>query len=142
MKLYLGNTAVKALYIHTDTDDANITAPDMQSGMTAYAKGVKLTGTGKCFRFATYGKTETNVATYVPNTINTVIISSTEYPIKMNMAVTDMKDANFSAAQKVGTVIVGGAEYAITAQVANDNLTLSCPQTISLQVFYGKDDHV
>ena len=142
MKLYLGNTAVKALYTHTDTDDANITAPDMQSGMTAYAKGVKLTGTGKCFRFATYGKLNTNVAAYVPNTINTVIISSTEYPIKMNMAVTDMKDTNFSAAQKVGTVTVGGTEYAITAQVASNKLTLSCSQTISLQVFYGKDDHV
>lgn len=142
MKLYLGNTAVKALYMHTDTDDADITAPDMQSGMTAYAKGVKLTGTGKCFRFATYGKMETNVATYVPNTINTIVVSSTVYPVKMNMEVTSMKDTNFSAAQKIGTVTVGGVEYAITAQVASNQLTLTCPQSISLQVFYGKDDHV
>ena len=55
MKMYLGDVPVKALYTHTDTDEGNITAPDMQSGMIAFAKGVKLTGTGKAFAFASYG---------------------------------------------------------------------------------------
>lgn len=37
------------------TYDADLTPVDMQLGRTAYVKGEKITGTGKCFEFATYG---------------------------------------------------------------------------------------
>ena len=34
------------------TYDADITPENMQRGMTAYAQGKKIVGTGKCFEFA------------------------------------------------------------------------------------------
>lgn len=37
------------------TYDADITPENMQRGMTAYAQGKKVVGTGKCFAFASYG---------------------------------------------------------------------------------------
>ena len=37
------------------TYDADITPENMQRGMTAYAQGKKIVGTGKCFEFAEYG---------------------------------------------------------------------------------------
>lgn len=37
------------------TYDADLTPVDMQLGRTAYVKGEKITGTGKCFEFAEYG---------------------------------------------------------------------------------------
>lgn len=37
------------------TYDADITPENMQRGMTAYAQGIKVIGTGKAFEFAEYG---------------------------------------------------------------------------------------
>lgn len=36
--------------------DADITPENMQRGMSAYARGKKLIGTGKCFEYASYGR--------------------------------------------------------------------------------------
>lgn len=41
--------------LEPSTYDADITPENMQRGMTAYAKGKKVIGTGKCFAFASYG---------------------------------------------------------------------------------------
>lgn len=142
MKMYLGDVPVKALYTHTDTDEGNITAPDMQSGMIAFAKGVKLTGTGKAFAFASYGQVSTNKALPVPSIINVIEVSSLTYPVKMNIALSSMKNTNFSTIQKIGAVTINGTAYDITAQVSNNMLTVGCSKDISLEVFYGRDEHV
>jgi hypothetical protein len=140
--MYLGDVPVKALYTHTDTDEGNITAPDMQSGMIAFAKGVKLTGTGKAFAFASYGRISTNKALPVPSIINVIEVSSLTYPVKMNIALSSMKNTNFSTIQKIGAVTINGTAYDITAQVSNNMLTVGCSKDISLEVFYGRDEHV
>lgn len=142
MKMYLGDVPVKALYTHTDTDEGNITAPDMQSGMIAFAKGVKLTGTGKAFAFASYGQISTNKALPVPSIINVIEVSSLTYPVKTNIALSSMKNTNFSKIQKIGAVTINGTAYDITAQVSNNMLTVGCSKDISLEVFYGRDEHV
>lgn len=142
MKMYLGDVPVKALYTHTDTDEGNITAPDMQSGMIAFAKGVKLIGTGKAFAFASYGQISTNKALPVPSIINFIEVSSLTYPVKTNIALSSMKNTNFSTIQKIGAVTINGTEYDITAQVSNNMLTVGCSKDISLEVFYGRDEHV
>lgn len=142
MKMYLGDVPVKALYTHTDTDEGNITAPDMQSGMIAFAKGVKLTGTGKAFAFASYGQMPTNEAWPVPSIINVIEVSSLTYPVKTNIALSSMKNTNFSTIQKIGAVTINGTAYDITAQVSNNMLTVGYSKDISLEVFYGRDEHV
>ena len=54
-----GNKPHKAHYTSVLTEpssyDADITPENMQRGMSAYAKGKKVIGTGKCFEFAEYG---------------------------------------------------------------------------------------
>lgn len=142
MKMYLGDVPVKALYTHTDTDEGNITAPDMQSGMIAFAKGVKLTGTGKAFAFASYGQISTNKALPVPSIINLIEVSSLTYPVKTNIALSSMKNTDFSTIQKIGDVTINGTAYDITAQVSNNMLTVGCSKDIDLEVFYGRDEHV
>lgn len=142
MKMYLGDVPVKALYTHTDTDEGNITAPDMQSGMIAFAKGVKLTGTGKAFAFASYGQISTNKALPVPSIINFIEVSSLTYPVKTNIALSSMKNTDFSTIQKIGAVTINGTAYDITAQVSNNMLTVGCSKDIDLEVFYGRDEHV
>lgn len=42
--------------LEPSTYDADITPENMQNGMTAYAKGKKVVGTGKAFEEAGYGK--------------------------------------------------------------------------------------
>ena len=144
MKLYLGSTPVKSLNVRkldVDTSDATIVASDMQSGRTAYANGVKLTGTGKCFAFASYGRYRTNFAQPVPSTINVIEISSVEYPVKVSIALSDMKDVDFTVEQNIGEIVIGGSTKPITVVVSNGSMTIVCDQDIYLQVFYGKDDH-
>lgn len=114
----------------------------MQSGMIAFAKGVKLTGTGKAFAFASYGQISTNKALPVPSIINVIEVSSLTYPVKTNIALSSMKNTNFSTIQKIGAVTINGTAYDITAQVSNNMLTVGCSKDISLEVFYGRDEHV
>lgn len=145
MKLCLGNTPVKSINIRkldVDTNDATIVASDMQSGSVAYAKGQKVTGTGKAFAFASYGTQKTNVAIPVPSAINAIEISCLDYPVQMLVALSGMKDVDFTTENAIANVVINGVTHPITVQVADGNLTLSCTQTLTLEVFYGKDEHV
>ena len=144
MKLFLGSTPIKSLNIRkldVDTNDATIVASDMQSGSIAYAKGQKVTGTGKAFAFASYGKQPTNFAIPVPGIINVIEISSLECPVQMLVALSEMKNVDFTTENTVANAVIDGVTYPITAQVTDGNLTLGCSQSINLQVFYGKDEH-
>lgn len=145
MKLCLGNTPVKSLNIRkldVDTNDATIVASDMQSGSIAYAKGQKVTGTGKAFAFASYGAVHLNVPIPVPSMINIVEIASTIYPTTMPLGLADVKDVDLSTSNVIANVSIDGQTYPVSAIVTDGMLSLTCEKDISLEVFYGKDDHV
>lgn len=57
MSIYFQGKKISRMGALTEpsTYDADLTPVDMQLGRTAYVKGEKITGTGKCFEFAEYG---------------------------------------------------------------------------------------
>lgn len=145
MKLCIGDTPITAMNVvnyDVNTDDATVTAASMQAGVTAYAKGTKITGTGKAFRFASYGTSKTNQSMPIPTSINVIEVASTVYPIQMKVELANMKSVDFSTLQTIGTVTVDGATYNITAVVIDDKLTVGCQKTFDIQLFYGKDEYV
>lgn len=142
MKLMKGSTPVKKTMIHNDTQDATMVASDLQAGVTCYAKGQKVTGTGKSFEFAFYGAMKTNRSKMLPATINVIEITCLTNPVQHTIALSDMKNVDFSVAQTVGNVIVDGIEYPINVQVSNNKMTISCEQALFLEIFYGKDNYI
>lgn len=145
MKMYYGNTPVKKVNIKqfdVSTNDATVFPSDLQAGVTCYARGQKITGTGKCFEFATYGAMKTNAFIPVQSGINVIEVSCLNYPTQLILPLSEMKNIDFSTSQLLAKVIVDGDEYDITAKVEYGMLTISCSQTIWLQVFYGKDNYV
>jgi hypothetical protein len=137
----LGNTPVKKMMIHNDTQDATMVASDLQAGVTCYAKGQKVTGTGKAFSFASYGGWKTNFSDIIPMVINTILISSTEYPVKMTVPTNKMVTHDFTTAQKMAEVIVNGVTYPIIVSVLDGELMIDCEKTINLEIFIGKDEY-
>lgn len=125
-----------------DTNDCTMVASDLQSGITAVARGKKITGTGKIFEFANYGGFETNLPIMIPSTINVVEIASTTYPIKSNIVLNEMKNLDFSIPQVIGSIVVNGQEYPISVMFDGMFLIFSCDQTVTLEIFYGKDNYV
>ena len=92
MKMYYGDTPIKSLKIkhyEVSTHDATIKSSDLQTGITAYAKGKKVTGTGKSFEFASYGDWTTNLPFIIPTTINVVQVGSLNYFVKTEHSETD-----------------------------------------------------
>lgn len=145
MKMMLGNTPIKSLNIHhfeMDTNSATVQPSDLQAGITCFARGQKVTGTGRCFEFANYGGLETNNSTYIPTGINVIEIASTQHPIKHYMTLTTMSEQDFSVPQTIGAVVISDVEYPITVQVTSNILNISCDQTVALQIFYAKDRYV
>ena len=145
MKMFLGNTPIKSLHIkhyEMDTNSATVLPSDIQAGVTCFARGAKITGTGKSFEFAYYGGTKTNRANYIPNNINVVEIASLECPIQLAVTLTEMRNMDFSVGQVIGYAIVDGSQYELTIQAANNFLTVSCEKVINLEIFYGKDNYV
>lgn len=145
MKMIYGGTPVKSLKVkhyEVSTNDATMIASDLQAGVTAYAKGVKVTGTGKSFEFANYGHYTTNANMYVPTNINVVKIGSTEYPVKSNLDILLMKDTDFSSEQNIGTIVIDGNEYDLIISVQSNMMKISCDKTVQLQIFYGKDNYI
>lgn len=142
MKLFLGNTEVNSIMLHTDTDDATLKASDLQSGVTAYARGQKVTGSGKAFAFASYGDCSSNDAIPLPlSNVNTILVSAVGYNIKMSKAMKSLRETDFSSAQEVATITIDDANYPITIKVASNVLTIACDKTVTLQLMYGKDEY-
>lgn len=58
MAIGMGGKVYNTVSVLTEpnTYDADITPENMRHGMTAYAKGKKVTGTGKAFAFVNYGE--------------------------------------------------------------------------------------
>lgn len=145
MKMMYNGTPIKSLNIkhyEVSTNDATLRESDMQAGITAYARGKKITGTGKAFEFANYGTLETNASTFIPTNINLIELASAEYPIKLNMILSDLNVLDFSANQKIATVVIDGVEYDLIVNVNSNILKVNCDKTFALQVFYGKDNYV
>lgn len=145
MKMIYNGTPMKSLHVHhfeMNTNDCTMIPSDLQAGVTAFAKGKKVTGTGKCFEFANYGQLETNMGRYVPSMINIVGVSSLDYPVKLLIPLNEMKNKDFSSIQEIGSVTIDGVDYALTAQVSSNIFKINCEKTFFLEVFYGKDNYV
>lgn len=145
MKMMYNGIPIRSLNIkhyEIDTNSCDMIASDLQAGKTAVARGKKITGTGKSFEFATYGSFPTNQSVYVPSNVNIVHISSTEYPVKMSITLYDMKNQDFATPLEIGSVFANGVYYPISVSINNHFLSVNCEQTITLQIFYGKDNYV
>lgn len=145
MKMMYGGKPVKSMKAHVfdvNSNDATMIASDLQAGVSAYAKGKKVIGTGKAFAFAMYGSFRTNQPIPIPNTINVIEIASLEYSIQLTTSLTAMKDIDFSNECHIGNVIINGTEYNIKASVVGNILMISCDQNIYLQMFYGEDKYI
>ena len=140
-----GNTPVKSLninYFEQNTNDATLVPSDLQAGVTAYAKGQKVTGTGKCFEFASYGTWMTNAPLVVPTIINAIQIGSADYPVRTIVPVYNTTQLDFSISQTIAEVVIDNVIYPISVSVQNGMLTVSCEHTIDIELFYGKDRHI
>lgn len=145
MKMYLGDTPINGMNIkhfEISTNDCTMVASDLQAGKTAVAKGRKITGTGKSFEFAYYGAMKTNQSAYVPNNINVVEVAAVDYPVQLLIALSNMKDINFTTEQTVANIVVDGVSYPLVVKVENNIMTLTCNQTINIEIFYGKDNYI
>lgn len=146
MKMIYGGTPVKSLKVkhyEMDTNSATVQPSDMQAGVTCFARGQRVTGTGKSFEFAYYGQIESNDEQFIPtDTINVIQISSLIYPVKFTAALHNMKALDFSVGQVVGSVVIDSIDYPLTIISNNNTLVIECGQTIPLEVFYGKDNYV
>lgn len=144
MKMFYGKTPIQSLNIRhyeMDTNSATMVPSDLQAGVTAFAKGKKITGTGKCFSFAIYGRSKTNESNIVPTIINIIQIGSVDYPIRMTLPMNDMVSHDFTTAQSVAEVTIDGEVYPIIVSVQNGELSIVCEQTISIQLFIGRDEY-
>ena len=135
--------SMKVKHYEMSTADATLKASDMQAGVTAYAKGKKVTGTGKCFSFAMYGNCASNISFPIPvSVINTINISSDNNNVKLAGKMFDFRNFDFTTSQTIATISVDGIDYDIRFKVENNFITISCDKNVTLQVMFGKDDHI
>ena len=134
--------SMKIKHYEMDTNSATVIPSDLQAGVTCFARGQKVTGTGKSFEFANYGLITTNRTYYVPSDINVIEIASTINPVKLEIRLSDMKNVDFKTEQRVATTLIDGIEYEIRVLCQSNLLKVVCSQTFDLQVFYGKDNYV
>lgn len=146
MKIAIGNTPINSLYIHSyemNTNDATLQASDLQSGITAYARGKKVTGSGKSFEFAFYGQLNSNASLVIPiDTINIVHISSLNYPVYSTVKLGDMKNLDFSISQTIGNLVSENSQSPVSVLVQNNEIFISCDVDTTFEIFFGKDNYV
>lgn len=145
MKMIYGGTPVNSMKVkhyEMNTNDCTMLESDLQAGKTGVVKGRKITGTGKSFEFACYGDAMTNVPEFIPTLINVVEIASIEYPIRTSITFSNMINVDFTTEQTIGYVIVNENEYPITVTIQGNVMLLNCEKTISLQIFYGRDNYI
>ncbi len=145
MKMIYNGTPVNSMKVkhyELSTNDATLKPSDMQAGVTAYAKGRKVTGTGKAFSFATYGKWKTNESNIIPMVINTIQIGCTDYPVRMIVPMNSMIVHDFTIPQTMAEVTIDGVVYPMIVSVQDGEFLISCEKTINLQLFMGKDEYV
>ena len=145
MKLMYGSVPVKSLNVHhfeMDTNSATVVPSDLQAGVTCYARGQKVTGTGKCFSFAFYGDVQANEPWFIPSDFNVIEITCTEHPVQHIIPLKNMKDIDFVVTQNVATAIVDNNSYPITVNFADNMLNINCEQSMTFQVFCGKDEYI
>lgn len=144
MKMFLGKSPINSLNVkhyELNTNDCTMVESDLQAGVTAVARGKKITGTGKSFEFAFYGQTETNLLMFIPSNINVIEIASAETPIQLTTVLSDMKNMSFETDNVIARAVVDGEFYDITVQVSQNMLNIFCEKDITLQIFYGKDNY-
>lgn len=145
MKMIYNGTPVNSMKVkhyEVSTADATLKPFDMQAGITAYAKGKKVVGTGRCFEFARYGFAYTNVPTPIPSMINFLEVASLSCPIQLSMELNKMSTVDFSISQNIGNAIIDGQSYPLSVAVSDNKMTISCNKTIKLETFYGRDHYV
>jgi hypothetical protein len=145
MKLMYGNVPVKSMNIHSyelSTNDCTAIPSDIQAGVTCVSKGKKITGTGKSFSFASYGRWRTNVSDFIFADINTIQIGCTDYPVKTLIPVSETYSCDFSTPQEVAEVVVDGVPYPMTVSLQNGEFLVSCDKTIKIELFIGKDEYI
>ena len=145
MKMMYGGVPIKSLNVkhyEVSTSDATAQSSDLQAGVTCYARGQKVTGTGKCFEFANYGSINTNLPLIIPNTINVIEITSTTHPVKSAFILSEVKNVDFTVPQIIGYVVADNLESPVTVTISSGMLTFSCDKSVTLEFFIGKDNYV
>ena len=145
MKMIYNGTPMKSLNVkhyEMNTNDCTMVASDLQVGVTAVARGQKIIGTGKTFSFASYGTWSTNFPDFIPDSINTIQIGSTQYPIRMTVLFQDMKNHDFTKLQKMAEVTIDGVIYPIFVSVIDGIFDIVCDKTIDIELFCGKDEYI
>lgn len=145
MKMMYNGTPIKSLNIkhfEVSTNDCTAIPSDLQAGITCVSKGKKITGTGKSFSFASYGRCMTNESNFIPMDINTVQIGSVDYPVRTIVSINDSHSYNFATPQEVAEVVIDDKIYPMTVSVQNGEFLVSCEKTINIQFFIGKDEYI
>ena len=145
MKMIYNGVPMKSMKVNhyeMNTNDCTMVASDLQAGITAVARGQKITGTGKSFEFASYGTCKTNLPVVIPTIINAIQIGSIDYPVKTIVPVYNTTDLDFTMSQTIAEATINGASYPLVVSVQNGMLTVSCDYTIDIQLFYGKDNYI
>lgn len=137
------------------TYDADITPENMQHGMTAYAQGKKVVGTGKCFEYAVYGARQLQslkdedgnnrygFSIYAVTEPNIIFLASTENGdiVLQSSHIVDLAD---NAVAVVGINHTSSGE--VTASYSDNRLKIILGntenQSTRLRYFFGKDNMI